>query len=116
MSEREDNPPTLASLRARRGKIRTGRRPTILKTSSPGSLFQAGLFAVSEEDIGSSVAASVEDVIRDEVSETAAGPVPRKDTGRHDLMTERRIWSVRALVINVRQQIETTYTDMSTSH
>jgi exodeoxyribonuclease VII large subunit len=27
-------------------------------------------------------------------------------------MAERRIWSVRALVINVRQQIETTYTDL----
>src|ERR1700722_5271619 len=106
MSEREDNPPTLASLRARRGKIRTGRRPTILKTSS-GPVFQAGLFSVSEEEAGSSVVASVEDVIRDEVTETAAGPAPRKDAVRHDLMTERRIWSVRALVIDVRQQIET---------
>jgi exodeoxyribonuclease VII large subunit len=111
MSEREDNPPTLASLRARRGKIRTGRRPAILKTSS-GPLFQAGLFSVSEEDVASSVAAAVEDVIRDEVSESAAGPSPRKDAGRHDPMMESRIWSVRALVINVRQQIETTYTDL----
>ncbi|MBB5330011.1 exodeoxyribonuclease VII large subunit [Tunturiibacter gelidoferens] len=112
MSEREDNPPTLASLRARRGKIRTGRRPTILKTSSPGSVFQAGLFSVSEGDAGSSVAASFEDVVRDEVSETAEGPAPRKDADRHDLTSERRIWSVRALVINVRQQIETTYSDL----
>ena len=111
MSEREDNPPTLASLRARRGKIRTGRRPTILKTS-PGALFQAGLFSVSEKDVAMPVAASAEDVIRDEVGETAAGPAPRKDVGRNDPMTERRIWSVRALVINVRQQIETTYSDL----
>ena len=111
MSEREDNPPTLASLRARRGKIRTGRRPTILKTS-PGALFQAGLFSVSEKDVAMPVAASAEDLIRDEVGETAAGPAPRKDVGRNDPMTERRIWSVRALVINVRQQIETTYSDL----
>jgi len=111
MSEREDNPPTLASLRARRGKIRTGRRPTILKTS-PGALFQAGLFSVSEKDVAMPVAASAEVVIRDEVGETAAGPAPRKDVGRNDPMTERRIWSVRALVINVRQQIETTYSDL----
>lgn len=58
------------------------------------------------------VAASAEVVIRDEVGETAAGPAPRKDVGRNDPMTERRIWSVRALVINVRQQIETTYSDL----
>src|SRR6201996_1286406 len=112
MSEREDKPPTLASLRARRGKIRTGRRPAILKTSSPGPLLQAGLFSVSEEDLVLSVAASAEAVIRDEARETAKESGPRKDAGRNDLTTERRIWSVRALVMNVRQQIETTYTDL----
>jgi exodeoxyribonuclease VII large subunit len=112
MSEREDKPPTLASLRARRGKIRTGRRPTILKTLTPGPLLQAGLFSVSEEDVVLSAAASADAVIRDEMRETAAEPASRKDAGRNDLMTERRIWSVRALVINVRQQIETSYTDL----
>ena len=112
MSEREDKPPTLASLRARRGKIRTGRRPTILKTLTPGPLLQAGLFSVSEEDVVLSAAASADAVIRDEMRETATEPASRKDAGRNDLMTERRIWSVRALVINVRQQIETSYTDL----
>jgi exodeoxyribonuclease VII large subunit len=112
MSEREDKPPTLASLRARRGKIRSGRRPAILKTSAPGPLLQAGLFSVSEEDVVLSVAASAEAFARDEASETAVAPAAKKDVGGNNLMTERRIWSVRALVMNVRQQIETTYTDL----
>jgi hypothetical protein len=48
MSESEDKPPTLASLRARRGKLRAAKRPSP-PWPDPDSLNQAGLFSdVSE--------------------------------------------------------------------
>ncbi|WP_254063797.1 exodeoxyribonuclease VII large subunit [Granulicella sp. S190] len=44
------------------------------------------------------------------MSKTVAKTKPGKIAP--DLMPERRIWSVRSLVTNVRQQIETTYNDL----
>ena len=49
MPEKEDNPPTLASLRARRGKPRVGKRLTAAPLAS-SSIFQTGLFSVPVED------------------------------------------------------------------
>jgi exodeoxyribonuclease VII large subunit len=115
MSEREDNPPTLASLRARRGKVRTERRsnsktPTI---PAPDLLLQTDFFSFFEEDAAITVVASVDTTPRREVSnEIATKPPPRSIPGMSELVTERRIWSVRSLVANVRQQIEMTYTDL----
>jgi exodeoxyribonuclease VII large subunit len=75
MPESEDKPPTLASLRARRGKTRPGKRISP-PASSRDSLSQSGLFPA--------------------LIETTPA-------------TERRIWSVRELVNDIRQHVETTY-------
>src|SRR5260370_13357250 len=48
MSESEDKPPTLASLRARRGKLRAGKRP-FPPPPGPDSLSQTGLFSEISE-------------------------------------------------------------------
>src|SRR5258707_5797191 len=48
MSESDNKPPTLASLRARRGKLRAGKRPPPPPSSSD-SQTQAGLFSAISE-------------------------------------------------------------------
>jgi exodeoxyribonuclease VII large subunit len=114
MSEREDNPPTLASLRARRGKVRTKRRSTS-KTSTipaPDTLFQSELFSFFEEDTAITVVAAEAASGSEEFDEIAIEPALRRTSGVSEPAMERRIWSVRALVMNVRQQIETTYSDL----
>ncbi|HTD95840.1 MAG TPA: exodeoxyribonuclease VII large subunit, partial [Edaphobacter sp.] len=84
MSDPEDNPPTLASLRAGRGKSRSKRPSTPSEALQPGLLF------------------------------TPVEPPPRKPSrpAPAPAPPERRIWSVRALVTNIRQQVETAYTDL----
>jgi len=111
MSEWDDNPPTLASLRARRGKVRSGRRSAPKTTAIPAedSFFQSGLFSVSEEDVTFPAAALV---VPNEESKDATRFTPAVIPSTLERMTERRIWTVRALVTNVRQQIETGYTDL----
>ncbi|WP_158792289.1 exodeoxyribonuclease VII large subunit, partial [Granulicella sp. L60] len=96
MSEREDNPPpppTLASLRARKGKLRTAKHP-----SSPTQDLQPGLFSVVVETSSTTI-----------VLEPAA---PQRPAPAIKITTERRIWTVRALVTDIRQQVETAYTDL----
>jgi exodeoxyribonuclease VII large subunit len=117
MSEWEDNPPTLASLRARRGKVRSGRRPAPNTTIVPAedSFFQSGLFSVSEEDVTFNPAAHapIDSVgSGEERGGSAPKSTPEVTATALDRMTERRIWTVRALVTNVRYQIETSYTDL----
>ena len=85
MSDSDQNPPTLASLRTRRTKSRTPKAtpspPTDEQRASQlGLLFNAR-------------------------------PEPHK-TAPKNLPTERRIWTVRDLVSDVRRQIETSYTDL----
>ncbi|NYF88876.1 exodeoxyribonuclease VII large subunit [Tunturiibacter empetritectus] len=114
MSEREDNPPTLASLRARRGKVRTERRSSSKASTIPvpDTLFQSELFSLYEEDSALAVA-SVEPVSGSEESgKIAIEPARRRISGVSEPAMERHIWSVRALVMNARQQIETTYSDL----
>src|SRR5271154_5479652 len=55
MSESEDKPPTLASLRARRGKPRSGKRAS-LPTPPRDLLSQSGLFSALTEPAESPVA------------------------------------------------------------
>ena len=86
MYESEDKPPTLASLRARRGKLRSSKRASAPQPN-PDSQSQTGLFSVIEKSKSKTTPISV--------------PPP-----------ERRIWSVRALVTDIRQQVETNYTDL----
>jgi exodeoxyribonuclease VII large subunit len=104
MPEREDNPPTLASLRARKAKLRSGKRqPSSLPPSSsiqPGLLF-------TDAPVSSVVNVNSEAAPR-RSSTSPAKLRPQPTT----LPTERRIWTVRALVTDIRQQVETTFTDL----
>jgi len=109
MPESEDKPPTLASLRARRGKVRSGKR-----TTSPSrdvdSVSQTGLFSAVTEtapSFGGQITEVAE--IRQELASTKSLHKPALASVAS---TERRIWSVRALVTSIRQQVETTYTDL----
>lgn len=96
MHESEDKPPTLASLRARRGKNRL-RKQTPPPTPSRDAASQHGLFS--------------------SLTETEIAPTLGDQTAPHkpaliSAPTERRIWSVRALVNDICQQVETAYTDL----
>jgi exodeoxyribonuclease VII large subunit len=97
MTESEDKPPTLASLRARRGKTHPGKR-TSAPSPGQGSSSQNGLFSILDE---------VAPTLDIELTQSQPKPAPNSI-----VQTERRIWSVRALVINIGQHIETTYTDI----
>jgi exodeoxyribonuclease VII large subunit len=109
MSESEDKPPTLASLRARRGKLRAGKRPSP-PWPDADSLGQSGLFSDVSE------IAPVVDRRRPEASiersPFASNSPQRKPTLSSSVTIERRIWSVRALVTDIRQHVETDYTDL----
>jgi exodeoxyribonuclease VII large subunit len=115
MSEREDNPPTLASLRARSAKLRSGRRLSSSPISETG--FQGGLFSTEREDI-SLDAVSPQIGPADAQAESpavlfdSAATPPKERRTAVALPTERRIWSVRALVAEIRQQVETSYTNL----
>jgi exodeoxyribonuclease VII large subunit len=111
MSDSEDKPPTLASLRARRGKTRSGKR-TSSPTPPSDPLSQSGLFSALTD------AAPTYDHQPSESFPTYNDPVsPSEKSERRAALTasvptERRIWSVRALVTDIRQHVETTYTDL----
>lgn len=95
MAKREDNPPTLAGLRSRRGKAKPARSAPVDNEQSQSSLF----FADPIEPVKPvTPQPAVNKIAQPET------PVPH--------MAERRIWSVGALVQNMRQLVETTYTDL----
>jgi exodeoxyribonuclease VII large subunit len=111
MSKSEDKPPTLASLRARRGRVRTGERPTSAPPE-PELFTQAGLFskfgetaAVPDYQPGEAITISEISARLSEAAQLKPDPMP-------SITTERRVWSVRALVTDIRQHIETAYTDL----
>ncbi|MBS1820385.1 MAG: exodeoxyribonuclease VII large subunit [Acidobacteria bacterium] len=88
MSSPEKNPPTLASLRAARGRFRSA------KPQQPeASLGLQADLLFGQEDAPSSPR-----------TPSQSPPVPQK--------TERRIWTVATLVGSIRQQVETTHTDI----
>jgi exodeoxyribonuclease VII large subunit len=90
MSEREENPPTLASLRARRSGGRSGK-------SSESAPPQLGLL----------FSAPSPPPVKVRPAAKAAAPV-----SADALPLERRIWSVRDLVSDVRRQVEAGYSDL----
>jgi len=94
MAESEDNPPTLASLRARRGKSRSAKRG-----SMPQPPTQAGLLFVPNEALATDVPASTKSSLKNDTTPVVAS-------------AERRIYTVGTLVASIRQQVETTYTDL----
>jgi exodeoxyribonuclease VII large subunit len=111
MPESEDKPPTLASLRARRGKTRPAKR-----TPSPApnrdSNGQTGLFSSLTEAVSTpsdqpshASAAHLESGSSSKKSQHKLAPISA-------VPTECRIWSVRALVIDICQQVEAVYTDL----
>jgi exodeoxyribonuclease VII large subunit len=111
MPESEDKPPTLASLRARRGKTFQRKRISPLAPSHD-SLIQSGLFSAAMET------ASTPGIKPAQASEILLKSVPsakkslRKSAPVSSVPTERRIWSVRSLVSDIRQHVETTYNDI----
>lgn len=103
MGEKEEKPPTLASLRASRGKTR-------LAKPSP---VQANLLFTSETDKPEAPRPALKlprtSALEDRISGTVAAG---KGEPNPALPTQRRIWSVRDLVIDIRQQVEGGYPDL----
>ena len=105
MTEREDNPPTLASLRARRGKIRSAKGASSPSAAAP--LFaQTGLVFAPAEPVPPPTPKAEPPALQ-----AAATERPRRQV-QPVAPVERRIWSVRALVTDIRQHVETAYIDL----
>jgi exodeoxyribonuclease VII large subunit len=104
MSESEDRPPTLASLRARRGKSRSTKG-----TSSPVSTpSQADLLFISvEQSIDYPAEPAPLPSAPHKTSKSAPAIAP--PAAQPEI---RRTWTVRSLVTDLRQHVETTYTDI----
>src|SRR5271170_2898125 len=111
MPEKEDNPPTLASLRARRGKPRAGKRSAAAPLAS-NSIFQTGLFSVPVEDAPPTISSQEIPFVRNKASRTSLEDSLSRPAAIVAVSSERRIWSVRALVTNIQQHVEATYTDL----
>jgi exodeoxyribonuclease VII large subunit len=116
MSEKQDNLPTLASLRARRGQVRAPRRtsaPSPVAAASE-SFGQAGLLFDLSSDLN---VVSSDTAPRELPTEPAAPAIVPPSIARpiaqaRPVSAERRIWSVRTLVADIRQHVETAYTDL----
>ena len=107
MAWKEENPPTLASLRAGRGKPRSPNRPSLqtglLFTPEPKQLeTKPGAPRPAFGDVGGSGTTLKEGESNSEELAATIAPLP----------TQRRIWSVRDLVIDIRQQVEGGYPDL----
>jgi exodeoxyribonuclease VII large subunit len=111
MAESEDKPPTLASLRARRGKLRAGSR-LFSPSPSPDSRAQPNLFSTRNEfaSVHENQAAQAFAVREDLPSGSQQSQ--RKPAVSSRVTAEHRIWSVRALVTDIREHVETDYTDL----
>lgn len=109
MAETEDKPPTLASLRARKAKLRSGKRPSSVSSGSD-SLEQTGLFSTANETLP---LLNNQPAQASSSGEGSAFPSRKRGPASiASVTTERRIWSVRALVTDIRQHIESDYTDV----
>src|SRR5271168_1444753 len=111
MLESEDKPPTLTSLRARRGRVCPGKRPSSpppdADSRGQNDLFSALTETAWARDNQPSKASTIGEDPTSTLRESQRNPALTSD-----LPTERRIWSVRALVTDVRQHVETTYPDL----
>jgi exodeoxyribonuclease VII large subunit len=99
MPESEDKSPTLASLRTKRGRVRSKKRssPTTTDADQPT---QVGLFSPQFGTL------PLDPEATQPKTSKLIGP---KTAGSS---SERHIWSVRALVTGIRQQVETNYADL----
>ncbi len=109
MTESDDKPPTLASLRARRGNLRYRKQPSP-DPAEPQS--QGGLFSVFSETSQSPYSQPDRDTSNHEELVLSSTKLSGKPISASPVTIERRVWTVRALVSNVRQHIETSYTDL----
>jgi len=96
MPSPEKNSPTLASLRAGRGKARSARpSPAAAQLDLQADL----LFVAADPQL---VAPQIEELPEHKVATPIVPPTP----------VERRIWTVASLVGRIRQQVETAYSDI----
>jgi exodeoxyribonuclease VII large subunit len=95
MPGKDENQPTLASLRARGGKARSSKR-------APSSQPQAELLFFEDE------------IVPPEPESFAprVPALPQEPKPSIAAISERRIWTVRSLVANIRQQVESAYSDI----
>jgi exodeoxyribonuclease VII large subunit len=115
MSEKQDNLPTLASLRARRGQVRAPKRVSGSTTGSTAveSDGQAGfLFDLNEIPSGVAPSEPAPESVAAALPVQSAPRMVSQSAPQRTTSAERRIWSVRALVADIRQHIETGYTDL----
>jgi len=116
MSEKQDNLPTLASLRARRGQVRAPRRPSTPPpvAATAGSFGQAGLLFDLSSDLNDVSSEAAPRELPTEPAAPAIAPpsIARPIAQARPVSAERRIWSVRTLVADIRQHVETAYTDL----
>lgn len=101
MAPKDDNPPTLASLRAGRGKPRAAKREPI----------QTGLLFTPEQN-RSAIPSPARNVESRTATKVAGLTTPLSKSEPKPLPTQRRIWTVRDLVIDIRQQVEGGYPDL----
>jgi len=96
MDKNKEKPPTLASLRASRGKLRSTKRTPL----------QTDLFSVPDSRPALSLPK------RTDFEESGGSSKPPLKKAEEALPTQRRIWTVRDLVIDIRQQVEGGYPDL----
>jgi len=117
--ENKDNPPTLASLRTRRGAARSSKRiaPADPPADQAGLLFESAF--ESAEGAGLSNFEPAVEMPRRRSGSPSEG-IARVEAEVYEATvfrgsaaaTERRIWSVRDLIATIRRQLETSYTDL----
>ena len=95
MPSKGENPPTLASLRARRSTKRPVRPPV----TPEGYSFQTGFFFEDSEPAL-------------EPPPAPQAPAPAPTPQAQPLPTERKIWTVADLVTRIRQHVESAYADL----
>jgi exodeoxyribonuclease VII large subunit len=111
MTKSEDQPPTLASLRARQGKIRALRSQSSPPANEDFEV-QPDLFASLEmmelEEDSRQISAGI----------SSPAPAPALPNSKPEATTsvvgmpEFHIWSVRALVFDIRRQVESEYENL----
>jgi exodeoxyribonuclease VII large subunit len=111
MRESEDKPPTLASLRARRGKTSPVKR-SFPSVPSNDLFRQSGLFSDFSETAPTTDVELTQTSKTHQKSDSVDKQVQRRAPLNSAIATGRRIWSVRALVIDIGQHVETTYNDI----
>jgi exodeoxyribonuclease VII large subunit len=110
MRESEDKPPTLASLRARRGTSPVKR--SFPPVPSNDLLRQSGLFSDFSETALTPDIELPQSSKTHQKSDFVDKQVQRRAPLNSAIATGRRIWSVRALVTDIGQHVETTYNDI----